>query len=189
MSEAGRPGPSAEPAIELAAELIAVLAARDATVAVAESLTGGRLTAALTSIPGSSAVVRGAVVAYASSVKEQLLGVDPALLATEGAVSAEVAAQMARGARGLLDTVYGVATTGEAGPESGSGQPVGMVFVAVSGPRGTVTDELRADVMGQALGSLPARAATQEAAVLAALDLLRRQCAAPGPTVGPADRA
>ena len=131
-----------EEAAQLARELVGELAARGTTVACAESLTGGRLVAALTSVPGSSAVVRGAVVAYSSDIKVQLLGVDPEVLAAQGPVCAEVAAQMALGARNGLGATYAVSTTGEAGPESASGQPVGTVLVAVCGPSGTTTREL-----------------------------------------------
>jgi nicotinamide-nucleotide amidase len=126
----------------LAGELIGELAARGTTVAVAESLTGGRLVAALTSVPGSSAVVRGAVVAYSSDIKVQLLGVDPHVLAAQGPVCVEVSAQMAQGVRSRLGATYAMSTTGEAGPESASGQPVGTVHVAVSGPSGTTTSQL-----------------------------------------------
>jgi PncC family amidohydrolase len=120
------------------ADLIAALAADAATVATAESISGGRLVASLTSVPGSSAVVRGSVVAYATDVKTSMLGVDPVLLAEQGAVCAEVAEQMAAGVRDRLSATYGVSTTGEAGPDSASGTPVGTVFIAVAGPQGTV---------------------------------------------------
>mgnify|MGYP001085863618 CR=1 FL=1 len=126
----------------LARELIGELAARGTTVAVAESLTGGRLVAALTSVPGSSAVVRGAVVAYSSDIKASLLGVDPQVLAAQGPVCADVAGQMAQGVRSRLGATYAMSTTGEAGPESASGQPVGTVHIAVSGPSGTTTSQL-----------------------------------------------
>jgi PncC family amidohydrolase len=121
------------------ADLIADLVAEGSTVATAESITGGRLVAALTSVPGSSAVVRGSVVAYATDVKTSMLGVDPVLLAEQGAVCAQVAGQMADGVRERMRAAYGVATTGEAGPESASGTPVGTVFIAVAGPQGTTT--------------------------------------------------
>ena len=75
-----------EEAAQLARELVGELAARGTTVACAESLTGGRLVAALTSVPGSSAVVRGAVVAYSSDIKVQMLGVDPEVLRAQGRV-------------------------------------------------------------------------------------------------------
>ncbi len=83
----------------LAARLVPVLVERGLTVGTAESLTGGLVCAALTSVPGASAVVRGAVVAYASEVKADVLGVDRDLLAREGAVCEPVAAQLATGIR------------------------------------------------------------------------------------------
>ena len=98
-----------------AADLIHALIARDATIATAESLTGGLVCAALTSVPGSSAVVRGGVVSYGVSVKADLLGVDRQLLDRQGAVDPAVAVQMAVGARRVLDSDYAVATTGSAG--------------------------------------------------------------------------
>lgn len=115
-----------------AAPLIGGLAAAGLTVAVAESLTGGALTAYLVGVPGASAVVRGGVVAYATELKSTLLGVDPDLLAARGPVDPMVAHQMADGVRDLLGATVGVATTGVAGPAPQSGQPVGTVFIAVS---------------------------------------------------------
>ncbi len=128
--------------------------------------------AALTSVPGSSAVLRGAVVAYHSDLKVQLLDVDPDVLAALGPVCAEVAAQMARGARVSLGATYAMSTTGEAGPESGSGQPVGTVHIAVSGPTGTTTRQL---------DLLPGeREGIQSASVEAALRLLAEVLATTG---------
>lgn len=115
-----------------AAGLIAALTARSLTVATAESLTGGLVCAALTDVPGASAVVRGGVVAYATDLKGGLLGVDPALLAAGGAVQEEVARQMALGVCRLLGAAVGVATTGVAGPDPQDGRPVGTVFVGVA---------------------------------------------------------
>ena len=157
------------------ADLIADLAADGATVATAESITGGRLVASLTSVPGSSAVVRGSVVAYATEVKISMLGVDPVLLAERGAVCAEVAEQMADGVRDRLRATYGVSTTGEAGPDSASGTPVGTVFIAVVGPQGTVTR--RIDGAG-------AREQIQRGAVEGALCLLADVRAAGAGTQG-----
>ncbi|MDT0423902.1 CinA family protein [Streptomyces evansiae] len=115
-----------------------VALAREAgwTVAVAESLTGGLVAAELTAAPGASAAFRGSVTAYATELKHRLLGVDAALLAGEGAVHPEVAAQMATGARDALGADWGAATTGVAGPEPQDGRPVGTVYVAVAGPAG-----------------------------------------------------
>jgi nicotinamide-nucleotide amidase len=122
--------------------LVAALAARGETLAVAESLTGGALTAAVVDVPGASAVLRGGVVAYATELKHALLGVDEALLAGRGAVDADVARQMAEGVRHRLGATWGVATTGVAGPEPQDGQAPGTVFVAVAGPAGVRVEEL-----------------------------------------------
>jgi nicotinamide-nucleotide amidase len=117
-----------------AADLVARLTAVGQTVAVAESLTGGLVSAALTDVPGASVVVRGGVLAYATDLKAQVLGVDGELLAQVGAVDAGVAEQMASGVRSLMGATYGLATTGVAGPDPADGKPVGTVFVAVVGP-------------------------------------------------------
>lgn len=118
------------------AKLIAQLTERRFTIAVAESLTGGLVLAALTSVPGASKVVRGGVVAYASDVKRDVLDVDGDLLSTEGAVNAAVAEQMARGVRLELNAHFGLATTGVAGPDPQDGVAPGVVFVAVDAPFG-----------------------------------------------------
>jgi nicotinamide-nucleotide amidase len=126
------------------AAIIATLVARGATVATAESLTGGLVCAALTSVPGASVVVRGGLVSYAVPVKADVLGVDPDLLERQGAVDPAVAVQMAIGARRLLGSDYAVSTTGSAGPDPDPGGaqsgPVdpGRGFVAVAGPAGEV---------------------------------------------------
>jgi nicotinamide-nucleotide amidase len=117
-----------------AADLVARLTAAGQTVAIAESLTGGLVAAALTDIPGASVVVRGGVLAYATDLKAQVLGVEEALLARAGAVDADVAGQMASGVRSLMGATYGLATTGVAGPDPADGKPVGTVYVAVAGP-------------------------------------------------------
>ena len=108
---------------------------RDAglTVGVAESLTGGLLSAALTDPPGASAVFRGGLVVYATDLKHQLAGVSAELLAQVGAVHPEVALGLARGARRVLGSSIGIGVTGVAGPEGQDGQPVGTVFIAVAG--------------------------------------------------------
>jgi nicotinamide-nucleotide amidase len=122
---------------ELAAELLRRARYGRLTIAVAESLTGGQLAAALTSVPGASAVFRGSVTAYATDLKASILGVDTTLLAEHGAVHAEVARQMAEGVRRLCGADVGLATTGVAGPEPQDGQPVGTVYTAVATPDGT----------------------------------------------------
>ncbi|MFE5731391.1 CinA family protein [Streptomyces sp. NPDC056528] len=119
-----------------AARVLALLAERGQTLAVAESLTGGLVAAELTGVPGASASFRGSVTAYATALKHELLGVDGALLAERGAVDPEVASQMAAGVRARLGADWGIATTGVAGPDPQDGQPVGTVYVAVAGPAG-----------------------------------------------------
>jgi nicotinamide-nucleotide amidase len=115
---------------------------RGLTVATGESCTGGLLAARLTERPGSSAWVKGGVTAYANSAKEQLLGVPADVLAERGAVSPEVAAALAEGARTRFGADVGVGITGVAGPGGGSeDKPVGTVHLCVAGPDGR---ELRA---------------------------------------------
>jgi nicotinamide-nucleotide amidase len=105
-----------------------LLAARGVTVAFAESCTGGLVGHRLTNVAGSSAYFRGGINAYANSIKEQLLGVPAAMLAAHGAVSEEVAAAMAEGARRALGTDVAVGVTGIAGPDGGTAdKPVGTV--------------------------------------------------------------
>ena len=102
------------------------------TVAVAESLTGGLVVAELVSVPGASAVVRGGIVAYATDLKHELLGVDAALLAAGGAIQAAVAEQMASGVRFRLNADVGLATTGVAGPDPQDGHLPGLGWIAVA---------------------------------------------------------
>jgi nicotinamide-nucleotide amidase len=146
-----------------AAGLVAALAERGEAVACAESLTGGLVCAALTDVPGASAVVRGGIVAYSTKVKASVLGVDAGLLARTGAVDPEVAQQMAQGVCRVLGSAWGLATTGVAGPDAQDGKPVGTVFVAVAGPDGcrVSAHQLSGD-----------RAAIRAATVTAALTLL-----------------
>jgi nicotinamide-nucleotide amidase len=152
----------------LAAEVLELLARRGRTLAVAESLTGGLVAAALTSVPGASRVFRGSVTAYATEVKRRVLGVDGALLAERGAVDAEVARQLARGVRELLGADWGVATTGVAGPDPHDGRRPGTVHVAVSAP-GT------GGVVAQRLHLPGDRAEVRAGSVRAVLDLLRNE--------------
>lgn len=135
------------------------------SVGTAESLTGGLVCAALTSVPGASTVVRGGVVAYSSEVKADLLGVDRDLLAREGAVSEGVAHQLADGIRRVLACDVGLSTTGVAGPDASEGKPVGTVFVGAGGPWGILVEEhvLTGD-----------RAGIRRATVAAVLDLVAR---------------
>ncbi|MGW0806870.1 CinA family protein [Nonomuraea sp. NPDC002799] len=126
------------------AELLELLVRQDATVAVAESLTGGLIGATITSVSGASRAFRGGVTSYATDLKHSLLGVPQELLRREGAVHPDVAAAMAAGVARLCAATYGVAVTGVAGPEPQDGKPVGLVHVAVSGPGGQIRSrELR----------------------------------------------
>jgi nicotinamide-nucleotide amidase len=125
-------------AYDLATQILDRLRAAGHTVAVAESLTGGLVAAALTDVPGSSAAFRGGMVTYATELKASLLGVDAMMLARHGAVYPPVAKAMAEGVRTRLGATYGVATTGVAGPEPADGQPVGTAHIAVSAADDTV---------------------------------------------------
>lgn len=117
-----------------AAKAVVALLTRGETVSCAESLTGGLVADAFVTVPGTSTVFRGGVVAYATQLKHELLGVDADLLAARGAVDPDVALQMAAGVRRRLGSQWGVATTGVAGPEPQDGVPPGVVYVAVDGP-------------------------------------------------------
>jgi nicotinamide-nucleotide amidase len=124
--------------VELSRRIVEVLTARGESVAVAESLTGGLVASALTSVPGASVVVRGGVVAYATDLKAALLGVPEDLLGRRGPVDPEVATAMATGVRARLGASYGISTTGVAGPGPADGSAAGTVFIAVDGPSGPV---------------------------------------------------
>ncbi len=120
-----------------------LLKAKNATLATAESCTGGRVAAMLTSVPGASTYFKGSVISYANEVKINLLGVNENDLKVHGAVSQQVVEQMAQGARRTLHTDYAVATSGVAGPDGGTEEkPVGTVWVAVSTPQGVFSQKL-----------------------------------------------
>ncbi len=122
---------------ELAEVVNAELEALGWTVATAESCTGGLIAQMITSVPGSSAVFRHGVVAYANEVKRDVLGVPQALLDEHGAVSEAVVRAMAVGVRDLAGADIGVATSGIAGPGGGTpDKPVGTVHIAAAGPSG-----------------------------------------------------
>ena len=111
---------------------------RGKTLVTAESLTGGGIGAALTSVPGSSAVYKGGIISYCDAVKAEILGVDPQILKTCGAVSAPTARAMAEGARKLLKADVAVSVTGLAGPGGDDfGHPVGTVFIGYGDARGS----------------------------------------------------
>ncbi|MFQ3588469.1 MAG: competence/damage-inducible protein A [Fimbriimonadaceae bacterium] len=129
--------------VSLEASILQTLRERGQTLSVAESCTGGLLGGRLTSVPGSSDVFYGGVIAYSNAVKTSLLGVPEAILAQFGAVSAETAEAMAEGARRTLGSDWGVSITGVAGPGGGTDRkPVGLVFVGVSGPSGATSGSM-----------------------------------------------
>jgi len=153
-----------------------ILAMQGRSVATAESLTGGQLGSTITAIPGASKIYRGGVIAYASDLKTDLLGVSQSLLAEGGAVQAQVALEMATGAAQRLDAEFGLAVTGVAGPDSQDGHLPGTVFVACiqRDEQGSVIDSA-----GEQLQLIPeftdpqeARAQIREETVAAALELL-----------------
>lgn len=110
------------------------------TICAAESCTGGLVGSYITDIPGSSAYFRGSAVTYCDEMKQRVLNVSPQTLATVGAVSAETAGQMAQGTRALYEADMAISTTGLAGPDGGTAdKPVGLVYIGVDGPWGTVT--------------------------------------------------
>lgn len=147
--------------------ILALLRERDATVAIAESLTGGLVADRLLSVPGASASVVGGVVAYQPQIKHSLLDVPVEVIGTEGVCSETVARAMARGARERLGADYGVATTGAAGPEpEADGTRPGDGWVAVAGPDGQET--------AQFLHRVGDRNAIRRLFATASLDLLRR---------------
>lgn len=141
--------------------VLGMLADRGLTLAVAESVTGGLVTGRLTNVPGSSRVLRGGVVSYASEVKYELLDVTPGPVVSESA-----ALEMARGVRTALKADVGLSLTGVAGPDEQDGQPVGTLFVGIATRDGEVSTSLR----------LPAtRDQMRQMSVISALDFLRRE--------------
>lgn len=142
-----------------------ILLRRGETLAAAESCTGGALSAKFTAMSGASEYFWGGVVSYDNSVKENVLGVSRDNLETYGAVSEQVARQMAEGVRRLCGTTYGVSTTGIAGPTGGTpDKPVGTVWMAVATPTGTIAKVVQH-------GKL--RAQNIERAAAAAINMLR----------------
>lgn len=128
----------------LATAVGVALTGAGATVAIAESCTGGLIAKELTDVPGSSSYVAGGIVAYANAAKERLLGVPAAVLSKHGAVSDAVAGAMAEGVRSRFGVSYGLSVTGVAGPGGGTSEkPVGLVYIGLSDARGTEVRECR----------------------------------------------
>lgn len=168
-----------------AADVVARLTSAQATVAVAESLTGGSVLDALVAVPGASVALRGGVVAYARELKHDVLGVDADLLAQRGAVHPDVALAMADGVRRLARADLGVATTGVAGPGPDGPNPAGEFHVAVTGTwRGGAVRVVRS----RPGGGEPERAVVRAAARDEALDLLLRVLVGTDPGGAPLNR-
>lgn len=156
------PTPAAAAPPDVVLGLVARLKQRGETLATAESLTGGLVGAALTDVPGVSAVYRGGVVVYATDLKATLAGVPEDLLAAVGPVHPDTAAALATGVRERLGATYGLATTGVAGPDPQAGVAAGTVYVAAAGPGAVRVRKL--SLQGD-------RATVRQGSVLAALEL------------------
>jgi nicotinamide-nucleotide amidase len=154
--------------VNLEDAVLGLLQSRGETLAVAESMPGGQLSALLTSVPGSSAAFKGGAIVYAPEAKTQLLGVDAALIQAHGTVSEPVTLALAEGARARLGATWGLAVTGNAGPDLDAAGPttVGDTILAVAGPEG---HELRR------FSAPGERKDVQMRGAAWALDLLRRQ--------------
>ncbi len=147
--------------------VVDLLTTQGHTLALAESCSGGLVSSRITDVPGASKVLLGAVVAYSNDVKVNQLGVSADTLAAFGAVSEQVAGEMAVGVRDAFDSTWGVATTGISGPSGGTAEkPVGLVYIAVAGPAKIMIKELRLMPI-----RLPHKAVTAQTA----LGLLRRE--------------
>ncbi|MBR1496624.1 MAG: competence/damage-inducible protein A [Oscillospiraceae bacterium] len=152
----------------LEAVVLRELRARNQTFAAAESCTGGLIAKRFTDLPGASAVFRGGVTVYTNEAKMKLLGLDPALLETHGAVSRPVAEALARSVRETLGADYGIGVTGLAGPDGDGLHPVGTVFVGLASAQSV-------EVWALSLGERSDRARIRALAANHAFDLLRRK--------------
>jgi nicotinamide-nucleotide amidase len=158
----------------LAREVIDLALSSATSIATAESLTGGLVSGALSSVPGASKVLLGGVVSYSDSLKTQWLGVSPQLISNQSAVDAEVAAQMAEGLRDRVAHLQGpikiiaLSTTGVAGPDPVGSNPVGTVFLGVAGVERVVVfaEKFEGD-----------RESIRQQTVTRALEILREQLA------------
>ncbi|HZS88445.1 MAG TPA: CinA family protein, partial [Chloroflexota bacterium] len=157
--------------IQYAEQVAAALLERKESLAVAESSTGGLILSLLTDVPGASAWLRGGLVAYTNDAKRTLLHVPDDVLSVHGAVSAEAALAMARGAQRLFSATWALGETGVAGPQTGrrSAKPAGLTFIAISGGTGGAPLERTRQIVLPHPGD---RVATKQAFAEAALDLL-----------------
>ena len=145
----------------------ALLKEKQVTLAFAESCTGGEVAKRLTDLPGASTVFKGGVVTYTNEAKATLLGIDPDVINTEGAVSYEVAAEMAENIRVILKADIGIGVTGLAGPDGDGVHEVGTVFVSLATENETFVRELH-------LGSLRSRSFVRRMAGNHIFDMIRR---------------
>ncbi len=152
---------------EVASECLSALESRGQTLATAESLTAGLISATLAAVPGASTVLRGGIAAYVTDVKVSVLGVDAAVVRSFGVISAECAVAMAEAARSRFQATWAVSATGVAGPDQQEDRAVGTVYVAVAGPRGVQATELALSGSRQVI---------RQGSVEAALGLLLREC-------------
>ncbi len=162
-----------------AAQVLALLREKNLQLATAESCTAGLLSAAVTAVPGASAVFTCGVAAYSNDIKRTVLGVPAATLDTVGAVSAETAIAMAGGVRRLADAAIGVSVTGVAGPDTEEGKPVGTVFLALANADRVWVREM------QPTSDCTTREAVREKAVAIALEMIGQYATAyPAMTAG-----
>lgn len=152
---------------KIAQSIETILSENGWSIATAESCTGGGIAATLTAIPGSSACVKGGIVAYSEELKMNLLGVKPETLQTYGVVSRETVVEMALGAMKSMNSNFSVATSGIAGPSGGTATlPVGTIWIAVASPSQIYTHCIRHFDKG--------RDENTQNAVLVALELLHK---------------
>ena len=144
-----------------------LLKEKQVTLAFAESCTGGEAAKRLTDLPGASTVFKGGVVTYTNEAKATLLGIDPDVINTEGAVSYEVAAEMAENIRSILKADIGIGVTGLAGPDGDGVHEVGTVFVSLATENETFVKELH-------LGSMRSRSFVRRMAGNHIYDMIRR---------------
>ncbi len=166
QSASGNDGPT-----QVLLRLVELIKRRGETLATAESLTGGLLGAALTDVPGVSAIYRGGVIVYATELKAKLAGVPEELLAAVGPVHPDTAAALATGVRERLDATYGLATTGVAGPDPQAGVAAGTVYVAAAGPGSVQVRKLQLSGDRAAIRRRSVQAVLELAASLVAEDL------------------
>ena len=165
-----------DPLNDLATRLQAACLGAGSTVALAESCTGGMVATAVTEIAGSSGYFVGGIVSYSNEAKRDLLGVDPAVLAAHGAVSAQVARAMAIGARERFGATLAASVTGIAGPDGGTAaKPVGLTYIGVA-------DEAGADVRRIVWSG--DRSSNRRESAIAVLEMLLERAAPPAVATG-----